>query len=247
MFLEAVTVSVNYADFLVWFLIHNKNIFNKLVVVTSEKDWETQNLCRHFNVECVKTNIFEKDFPKGQAINLGLNRLERKEFICHIDSDIILPPRTKEMFEIAQPRHDTIYSILRMNCIGYDNWIKFFNKPHFIHEKEIYVHLDAFPMGALVCKTYDKDVDFKFEKGFMPIGYFQMWSEKNGVHLSYPEEHQDCSRADMTFSLINFPKRENRQLIPEVVCIHLLGEDTAANKGMNWNGRTCKRFGPTEL
>lgn len=243
MFVECVMVSVNYSDYLAWSLPLNKLTFDKLVVVTSDEDWHTQNLCRHYNIECIKTNLFKDGkFPKSDAINIGLSKLSRKEWLVHMDSDIILPPRTREMFSIAKLNHDNIYSILRMNCPSYEEWIKFFIKPNFIHEKEIYVHLGAFPMGALVSKTYVKDVDFQFEPGFLPIGYFQMWSEKNGKHLVYPSNGTDCSRDDMNFSLLNFPNRENRQLIPEIVSVHIMTPDNT--KGKNWSGRKTVRFGP---
>lgn len=245
MFIEGVTVCVNCDDMLAWSLPLNKQVFDKLVVVTSEDDWHTQNLCRHYNVECVKTNIFKDGaFPKGTAINLGLDRLSRKDWLIHFDCDIVMPPRTREMLQIAQIQKDTIYSAPRMNCPNFESWIKAFIKPPLIHEKEIYVHLGAFPMGALVSKTYTRDVDFEFEKGFMPIGYFQVWND-NGVKKIYPEEHQDCSRGDMTFSLKNWPKRLNRQLIPELVLIHLMTED-GKQQGINWSGRKTSRFGPVE-
>ncbi len=247
MLIEGVTVCVGYDDFLAWSLPLNRGTFDRLVVVTSEDDWHTQNLCRHYNIECVKTNIFKDGaFPKGRAINIGLNRLSRKGLIIHYDSDIIMPPRTREMLHIAKLKEDTCYSALRMNCVGFDAWMQHFIKPKFIHEKEIYVHLGAFPMGALVSKTYTKDVDFEFEKGFVGIGYFQAWFEPDGIPRVYPEEHQDASRGDMTFTLKNWPKRVNRQLIPEIVLIHLISDD-GTTQGCNWAGRKSARFGPAVM
>lgn len=244
--IECVMVSVNYSDYLCWTLSRNRNIFDKLVIVTADWDWHTQNLAREYCVDCVTTNIFKDGkFPKSQAINLGLDRLDRDGFIVQLDSDIILPIRTREMLEIAQPNHDSMYSIMRMNCPSYEEWIKWWYKPHFIHEKEIFVHYDSFPVGALVSKTY-KDLGFDFEPGFVPIGFFQMWSEKNGKRLYYPDTSKDASMDDMLFALSNYPKRANRQLIPEVVCIHLATPD-GLEKGKNWKGRTSARFGPEEV
>jgi len=245
MIIEGVIVCVGMDDYLAWSLPLNAHIFDKLVVVTSEGDWHTQNLCKFYNIECVVSNIFNNnEFPKGVAINLGLDRLSRKGLLIHQDVDIICPKRTREMLTIAKLQPDTIYGANRMNCIGFENWIKFMSKPSLIHEKEIYVHQGAFPMGAIVSKTYTKDVEFEFEPGFCPIGFFQAWFD-NGTKKIYPTEHKDCSRADMQFSLVNYPKRVNRQLIPELVLIHLMTED-AKIQGINWKGRKTKRFALTQ-
>jgi hypothetical protein len=242
--LEAVMVSVNYADYLVWSLCRNRTIFDRLIVVTADWDWDTQNICREYNVECIKTNIFKDGaFPKSAAINIGLSKLSRTDWVCHLDSDIILPTRTREMLEIAKLNPANIYSILRMNCPSYESWIKWFYKPHFVHENEIFVHYDSFPVGAVVSKTYTADLDFYFEPGFVAIGFFQIWNEANGKHLVYPETTKDAGTDDMLFCLKNFPNRENRQIIPEVVAIHLQTPD-GAEKGVNWNSRKTKRFGP---
>jgi hypothetical protein len=242
--LEGVVVSVNYDDFLAWTLPLNKDIFNKLVVVTCEDDWNTANLCRHYDVECVKTNIFkDKDkFPKGKAINIGLDHLSRQGWICHLDSDIVLPARTRKILQMEKLNPNNIYTGMRMNCVGFDKWLPHFVKPKFIHEKEILVHLDAFPMSPLLSKSYVDDIDFFIEPGLIPIGYLQLWND-NGVPKKYPEGSNDCGTDDFFFPLKHYPLREQRRLIHELVCVHLVGED-GAGMCRNWTGRKSARFGP---
>jgi len=46
-FLEAVTVSVNYTDFLEQCIIQNQNQLDNYVIVTTHEDKKTQDLCRH--------------------------------------------------------------------------------------------------------------------------------------------------------------------------------------------------------
>lgn len=247
MYLEGVTICSRYQDYLAWFLLCNKPIFNKLVVVTGEDEWEVSNLCRHYNVTCVKTNLFKDNFNKAAAINVGLNHLARTDWLCHIDCDIILPPRTREMLDVAQLQKDTLYSALRMDVIGFDEWIKFLMKPAFIHEKEIYLHY-PYKVSALVSKTFTKDVDFEFEKGYCPVGYLQIFHD-NGTKKLYPESPKSqasAARNDMEFSLMNWPKRIHRQLIPELNCLHLMMPD-GKEKGVNWGGRKTQKFGPTPI
>lgn len=56
--LEAVIVSVNYSDILAHTLPHNKQFFNRVVVVTDTKDDLTYNLCRNLQVQCIRTDVF---------------------------------------------------------------------------------------------------------------------------------------------------------------------------------------------
>ena len=51
--LQALTVSVNYSDFLVHAISANKNLFDKWVVVTDFDDWVTRRLCEENGVTCL--------------------------------------------------------------------------------------------------------------------------------------------------------------------------------------------------
>ena len=149
-----------------------------------------------------------------------------------------MPSRTREFLHMAKLKEDTLYSSLRMDCVGYDNWLKHFIKPHPINEKEIYVHY-PFPVSPLISKTYTKDLDFPFSPGFAGIGYFQAFFNKK----FYPEDRDDAAWSDLIFALKNYPDREKRQLIPEIALIHLMSEKPA-EPGQNWFGRKSARFGP---
>ncbi|MBO0951208.1 hypothetical protein [Fibrella forsythiae] len=93
--IEAVTVCVNYADFLVQILPHIRGLFDRLVVVTTPADRYTQQVCEYYRVECIQTDAFYDDgavFNKAKGINAGLARLEMDGWVVHLDSDIYLPP-----------------------------------------------------------------------------------------------------------------------------------------------------------
>lgn len=121
-YIEAVTVCLNYSHILEQ-CISNKNHFDKWIIVTSEDDILTQNMCKKYNLECViskrihesgeyifthprlKTQhglkpakaFFEKaPLAKGKAINDGLEKCNISDWIVHIDADILLPENFRE-------------------------------------------------------------------------------------------------------------------------------------------------------
>ena len=64
----------------------------------------------------------------------------------------------------------------------------------------------------------------------------------HGYHLRhYPLQHGDAARTDVQFALQW--DRRNRQILPEVIVLHL--ESEASALGANWKGRTTPRFGPS--
>lgn len=69
LFLEGVTVCVNYADFLDVTLTHNLAHFDEFVVVTSHGDRQTQLVCAKHSVTCIETDVFHE--RRGDAFNKG--------------------------------------------------------------------------------------------------------------------------------------------------------------------------------
>src|SRR5271165_2203072 len=101
--LEAVTVCVNYADFLTVAAKHNRGLFDRWVIVTTPDDAETREVCRRFNLETLLTEEGRKDgdFNKGAMIERGLQHLGADGWRVHLDSDIVLPHNTKQLLEVA--------------------------------------------------------------------------------------------------------------------------------------------------
>ena len=97
--IEAVTICVDFSDYLSQTLPYTLRVFDNLVVVTSHEDTATQDLCSHWGVQCVRTDLFSKDgsqFLKGAAINYGLQFCKGADWLCHLDADIALTaPRTR--------------------------------------------------------------------------------------------------------------------------------------------------------
>jgi hypothetical protein len=238
--IEAVTVCLNYSDYLAHTLPFNRNIFDRLVVVTSHEDKETANVCEYYHVECIRTDVFGKDNNKGRAINVGLNQLSRSDWLVHFDCDIIFPPRTRFLLEIAKLREDTLYSCHRQMCPSYEEFAKWLAKPVINHECDVYLHNKGFPIGTQIGKLSKHPQDTA-DLGWTACGYFQMWNERSGKKYNYPEEFAGFASSDLYFGYQW--SRQYRALIPEFSLIHLQTEDN--NKmGINWENRTTKKFGP---
>lgn len=236
MYLEGVIICVGYGDFLAHTLPHNKQHFDRLVVVTDTKDEETKALCEYYNVTCIRTDAFYEHgdaFNKGKGINAGLAALSRANWVIHLDADIYLPEQTRNILERIELDRQTIYGIDRMMCPTYQAWQQFKDKPKPLHEGWIYVHPTAFPMGVRIAE-YTKE-------GYEPIGFFQMWNpEGSGIH-AYPELHGAADRTDVMHAK-KF-SRGKRQLLPEIIGIHLDSENLNLKEmGKNWTGRKTLPF-----
>ena len=236
--IEAVTVSVGYADFLSHSLLFTAKAFDHLVVVTTPEDRETQRVCSFHDVHCVTTDVFNKNgepFNKGAGINVGLKNLSLSDWVAHIDADIVLPPFARRVLNRLPLDPACVYGIDRMNVVGWNEWSSFLASPRPFHESDSILHLGYFPVGArLVRDVFD---------GYVPIGFFQLWNPSGSGVRSYPDRHTDAARGDVEFAL-NWP-RERRAVIPELVACHL--ESEAAAMGANWEGRKTRPFGPDDV
>ena len=233
--IEALTISVGYADFLQETLPHNLHHFDRLLVVTSYEDKQTQNICRRLSVECHPTDVMYSHgdpFNKGRAIDFGLGFLTRNDWIVHLDADIFLPPTTRRWIETAQPDPQCIYGIDRVNCVGYANWRRFIDDPlqRHQHRQHCIVTPPPFPMGGRISLAN--------HAGFIPIGFFQMW---HGQHARrYPLAQGDAEHTDVLHAL-QWPTK-NRRLLPEIIAVHL--ESEPSKIGTNWRGRQSRPFAP---
>lgn len=235
--IEAVITCFDYSDFLVETLPHNINHFEHVVVVTSFEDIETQTFCREHSIHCIPTDVHKYDdaeFAKARAVDLGLAFLTGTDWLVHMDADIWLPPLARQAIDDSMPDKDCIYGIDRFNCNSYEAWKKYVTKqPQHHFQKRHHCLLDPppFPMGArLVLKEY---------KGYVPIGYFQMWHAKH--RRRYPLNHGTAERTDVLHAL-QWPSN-NRHLLEELYCIHLTTSSDPTKMGDNWNGRKTAQFG----
>ncbi len=195
--MEAVVVCDRYSDFLRCTLPANKHLFDRIVVVTSAEDRDTQRICEFHHVECIKTDALNSRwnrFCKGAGINEGLSRLDRDGWVVHLDADIWLPPQTRLLLQNANLDPSMIYGIDRFCVKGYAQWDQFLERPALQHECDAYVHLNAFPLGTRVTSKDGGDI---FPSASSRCGVPRV----SGID-EYPVEHTDAGRGDMAFAKV---------------------------------------------
>lgn len=243
MILEAVTVCVNYGDFLAWTMPANKHVFgynkwgqSNWIVVTDTKDTHTKRVCDYYNVRCIQTDTFYENgqtFNKANGINAGLEILGKRGWVLHLDADIYLPPEVQTTIPSLALDPECIYGFDRFNCKSFEEFAYFLTIPKLSHESWIFTHTNLFELGTRVV-AYKND-------GYIPIGFGQLWNPSKSKIKSYPDKHDSAARTDMQFAKL-FPK-EKRRFIPDFIGIHLESE-IPKKMGANWNGRTTIPFGP---
>jgi hypothetical protein len=125
MYLECVSVCVDYADFLAIALPRNKAHFDDYVVVTTADDVETRKLCEGEGVRCVLTERLEHNgarFNKGCALNDGFAALAKRDWITILDADIVLPSVAREEIERQATDPRVLFSAKRRISPTMDLW-----------------------------------------------------------------------------------------------------------------------------
>lgn len=230
--IEAVIVCKDYGDFLAETLPLNLPHLDHLVVVTHWTDKETIALCSKYSVECVQAHVFDEDgdrFNKGRAVNVGLAHLRRPEKILHIDADIVLPNRFRELMGRAKLNKENIYGCDRMNVFGSDEWDKIKSEmgPHY--QDHWFVDPKGQSMGSRIIHR---------EHGYVPLGYFQLWDIAQ--HKKYPIYEGTAEHSDVLFAIQW--SRAQRLLLPEMFVYHLESTNDSQPMGANWKGRKTPRF-----
>jgi hypothetical protein len=221
-------------------LPHTLPLFDRVLVVTSEKDYETQETCRRLSCPYYATNIMYKDgdvFNKARAIDFAIGYTRYNEWMVQLDADMYLPPMTRKWLEWRTMDEECIYGIDRVHCVGYENWKKFEK------DSDYYIQFDymcrihipkQFPvLDRIAIRDYG---------GYIPIGFFQMWHCKHGRR--YPIALGSAEHTDVLHSI---QWGENKRvLIPEIVGTHVT--PVMMPLGSNWKGRDkMPRFGPGPL
>lgn len=238
-FIEAVTVCVDYADFLAETIPANRPHLDRWMIVTSPNDEATLDLCHRYSLEVVTTADFSRNgdpFNKGRGIERGLGMLAHDDWLLHLDADIALPYDFRVSLENADLDPECIYGVDRIMVQSWEEWQRLKGKG-FLHRSW---HCCVNPNGYL---TGVRWADVRY--GYVPIGFFQLWhrsvDHRHGIRLRrYPDNHQSAARADVKFALQW--DRRRRQLLPEVVVAHL--ESESAQTGKNWKKRLTKPFKP---
>ncbi len=104
--LRMITVCVEYADLLSLTLPYNKHHFKDILVVTSWKDKQTQQLCLELGVRVFETDLFYRDgarFNKWLALETALDFYGREGWIYLMDADVLWPQDLKGALDKITP------------------------------------------------------------------------------------------------------------------------------------------------
>lgn len=243
--IEAVTVCVDYDDFLQETAKHNRGLFDHWTIVTSTKDEKTREVCRKNNLRCLQSDDGERfgnPFSKGRLVERGLQHCSTDGWRLHLDADIVLPHDFRHRLEAADLQEDMIYGVDRVLCKSWDHWQTVKNSGYLQGEQYAYHCQTSFHKETEVGQRWAHP-----QFGYVPIGFFQLWhssqDEWRGVRTKpYPLNHGTACRTDVQHGLQW--DRHKRALLPELIVVHL--ESEIAKKGANWKGRMTKRFGPEE-
>jgi hypothetical protein len=238
LYLEGVTVCVDYADFLDETLTANLDHFDEFCVVTSHEDRATQAVCERHGVICVKTGVHREDpldrFNKGLMINLGLAHLRHRGWLLHLDADIVLPDRLRFMLNKSRLDDDCLYGADRVNVVGRESWEALKQSGHLArqyHHRYLVSPAESHPGTRLGSRLVHN------EYGYCPIGCFQLWHSRHGGRR-YHFSQGSAEHTDVLFAL-QWPAAK-RLLLPGLFVYHLESEPAAI--GANWQGRVTRKF-----
>ena len=103
--LQAITICINYADYLECILL-NRNQFDRWVVMTCAEDTATRDLCERHGLECKVSKVLKEngsDFDaataKWRVLNEGLDLLDQAGWAVIVDADVLLPCHFRERVE----------------------------------------------------------------------------------------------------------------------------------------------------
>lgn len=172
--LNAVTVCVNYGDFLIH-AVQNKPCFDRWMIVTVPEDEETIRICKDHDLEyCFSDRLLQDGgFHKGKAINDGLIELDSDGWVCHIDADTLL------MVESFNKIKKNI-SLTSDNLVGVEGR----------YQIDSVKQLDDFMGGSKKEVKISGLIHVR-----MLVGYFQMWHVDR--RQFYPEEWHHAGGDDI--------------------------------------------------
>lgn len=214
--LEAVTVSLHYADYLRETLPYLSAHVDRVAVVTSAEDTATHAVANNYhNVRLVITDAFWRQgavFRKGAAINAGLAALDRNGWLLHMDADCAL----LQPIDYRHLHTDTLYGARRRQVRGRQHWRRVLAGRT---ETPLLMQDEPFcGVAAMRC---------------LPPGFFQLWHHTAAGE--YPDVSSDASDDDLDFA---------RQFVKcDVLPLEVYHLETRDHRlRANWQGRVTDEF-----
>jgi hypothetical protein len=238
---NAISVCVNYDDYLMHTLPSNRRFFTNFYIITDTKNEKTlKPLVDQYDIKLVVTNRFYEggaSFNKGKAINVALKKIS-PGWVCHLDADIILP----ENFKADNLEEDTIYGLPRKMCPNIEEFKKFTRDRS---TADNWPPGESFGLNKATTTAVRRNILIEHLKRkpeeahryipFFPIGYFQLFYHHPG--LRYPENALDASWSDVLFA-VKWDKM--KELDYNAVHLPILEGKVSDN----WWGRKTAKFDP---
>jgi glycosyltransferase involved in cell wall biosynthesis len=115
--IDAITVSIDYSDYLEQ-IVGNKDKFDRWLIVTHESDVKAIEVCKKYNLDYILSKEIYANgacFSKSRAINEGIRHLCPQDWVCVLDSDILLPDNFNEVICAEVSDKNLIYGCTRYN------------------------------------------------------------------------------------------------------------------------------------
>lgn len=115
--IDAITVSIDYSDYLDE-IASNNSVLDRWLIVTHEQDIKTIRVCKKHKLEYIFSDkVFGNDvfFAKSRAINEGLQHMKPRGWILYMDSDTLLPHNFRKMIDSLDLDKHTIYGVDRVH------------------------------------------------------------------------------------------------------------------------------------
>lgn len=166
--IECIIISNNYGDYLELSLKENVKYFDNIIVVTSEQDSKTQDICKKYtNVNCYIYDGWNKNNAKfnfGGARNFGTQFLKYNDWVVFLDSDIII----KEDFKTKLVDKNKFYG-------SYRRFIPSINDYHRLLDEfyennnllESYGKIEGSGCGFFQCIHFNRLENFKKHFGYI--------------------------------------------------------------------------------
>jgi hypothetical protein len=193
--LIALVISIDYADLLAATLPHNRPLFDRVFVVTEERDEQTIVVAAEHGCDVLLTSHTKE---RGASFNRAglLHRAQRvlheafpDAWITILDADIVVPRQLADADRSAwNPAY--LYGLARFECLTKSDW----------------------ETGVVKLKSYGEDT------GNTVYGYFQLYHDKTKF---YPDWSESAGYSDVEFSAQFEERRAKVPCDGEMGVIHL--------------------------
>lgn len=172
----AITVCVNYADYLAVTLKNNSALVDVVYVITTPEDMDTKEVCKEYSnvtmIEYADLNLNGAVFNKSGMVHTVQQEAHDKHpesWVVLLDADVVLPSNFREIAEAECTDKESLYGMARVDY-------------------------------ACQADLDNKRNGRKFTWGLQEkvfAGYFQMYFDKSKL---YEDWSKDCSSCDIGFA-----------------------------------------------